>query len=78
MTCFHSNFYANFHASETSIFDWIFMKFSSKCRTKKLGMIHSILGSVCSFLNSEGGLFGPKSSDQTNKPIVHITFPKLI
>ena len=32
----------------------IFKKFSSKCRTKKLGMIHTILGSFCSFLYWEG------------------------
>ena len=30
------------------------MKFSPKCRTKKLGMIYTILGSFCSFLNWEG------------------------
>ena len=40
------------------------MKFSPKCRTKKLGMLYTILGSFCSFLNWEGGkgpIFGPKS-----------------
>ena len=30
------------------------MKFSPECRTKKLGMIYTILESVCSFLNLEG------------------------
>ena len=36
------------------IFVLIFLKFSPKCRTKKLSMIHTILGSFCSFLNCEG------------------------
>ena len=30
------------------------MKCSSKCRTKKLGMIYAILEGFCSFLNWEG------------------------
>ena len=30
------------------------MKFSPKCRTKKWGVIYTILGSFCSFLNWEG------------------------
>ena len=30
------------------------MKFSPKCRTKKLGMQYNILGKFCSFLNWEG------------------------
>ena len=33
-----------------AIFVWIFMKFSPKYRTKKLGMIYTILGSFCSFI----------------------------
>ena len=33
-----------------AIFVQIFMKFSPKCRTKKLGMINTILERVCSFL----------------------------
>ena len=36
------------------------MKFSPKCRTKNLGMIKSILGSFCSFLNREGADIWPK------------------
>ena len=32
----------------------IFMKFSTKCRTKKLRMTYTILGSFCSFWNWEG------------------------
>ena len=32
-----------------AIFGQIFMKFSPKCRTRKLGMINTILGSFCSF-----------------------------
>ena len=35
------------------IFVRIFTKFSPKCRTKKLGMIYTILGRFCSFLNWE-------------------------
>ena len=36
------------------------MKFSPKCRTKKLGMIHTIWGSFCSFFNREGAVIQPK------------------
>ena len=36
------------------------MKFSPQCRTKKLGMIYTILGSFCSFLNWEGTDIWPK------------------
>ena len=36
------------------------MKFSRKCRTKKLGMIYTILGSFCSFLNWEGTYIWPQ------------------
>ena len=60
-TCFHSHLYVNFHASVTAIFVQIFMKFSPKCRTKKLGMIYTILGSFCSFLIGEEPIFGPTS-----------------
>ena len=36
------------------------MKFSLKCRAKKLGMIYAILGSFCSFLNWEGADIQPQ------------------
>ena len=36
-----------------AIFDWIFIKFSPKSKSKKLGMIYIILGSFCSLLNWE-------------------------
>ena len=36
------------------------MKFSPKCRTKKYGMIYTILESFCSFLNWEGADIWPK------------------
>ena len=36
------------------------MKFSPKCRTKKLGMIYTILGSFCSFSNWEGANIRPQ------------------
>ena len=42
------------------IFIWIFMKFSSKCRTKKLEMIYTILGSFSLFLNWEGADIQPQ------------------
>ena len=42
------------------IFDQIFMKFSPKCRNKKLGMIYTILGSLCSFLNWEETIIQPQ------------------
>ena len=38
----------------------IFMKFSSKCRTKKLGMIYTIFGSFCLFYNWDGANIRPK------------------
>ena len=38
------------------------MKFSPKCRTKKLGMIYTILGSFCSFINWEGADIRPQIS----------------
>ena len=36
------------------------MKFSPKCRTKKLGMIYTIFGNCCSFLNREGAIIRPQ------------------
>ena len=36
------------------------MKFSPKCRTKKLGMIYTVLRSFCSFLNWEGAIIQPQ------------------
>ena len=33
------------------------MEFSTKCRTKKLGIIYTILGSFCSLLNRVGEVF---------------------
>ena len=38
----------------------ISMKFSPKCRSKKLGMTYIILGSFCSFLNWKGADIGPQ------------------
>ena len=58
-TCFHSHFYANIHASVTAIFVQIFMKFSPKCRTKKLGI--PFWEVFTHFWIGEGPLFGPKS-----------------
>ena len=39
-------FYSNFHASVTLLFVWIFMKFSPKCRSKKLGLIYTNFGKL--------------------------------
>ena len=36
------------------------MKFSPKCRTKKLGMIFTIVGSFCSLFNWEGSDIRPQ------------------
>ena len=57
--CFHSHFYAIFHASVTSNFDLIFMKFSPKCRTKKLGMI-TPFWEVFALLNWERAIIRPQ------------------
>ena len=43
-----------------AIFVRIFMKFSPKCRSKKLGMIYTILGSFCSFFNWKRADIRPK------------------
>ena len=43
-----------------AIFVQIFMKFSPKCRAKQLGMIYTILGSFCSYLNWEGADIRPQ------------------
>ena len=43
-----------------AIFVWIVVKFSPKCITKKLGMIFTILGIRCSFLNWEGADIWPQ------------------
>ena len=53
---FPFTFLCNFHASVKffGIFVPIFMEFSPKSRTKKLGMIYTILESIFSFLNWEG------------------------
>ena len=53
-TCFHSHFYANFHASVALLFWLDFHKISPKCRAKTLVMIYTILGSFCSFFNCGG------------------------
>ena len=36
------------------------MKFAPKCRTKKLGIINTTLGSFCSFLNWQGADIRPQ------------------
>ena len=43
-----------------ALFVPIFMKFSPKCRTKKFGMIYTILGSFCSFFIWEGADIQPQ------------------
>ena len=53
-TCFHEfTFLCKFSCiCNSAIFVRIFMKFSPKCRkSKKLGMIYTILVSLCSFFN---------------------------
>ena len=50
------------YASVTLVFFvLIFIKCSPKCRTKKLGMIYTILGSFCSFFNWEGADIRPQA-----------------
>ena len=43
----------NVNISNFAIFGLIFVKFSSKCRAKELGMLFTILGSFCSYLDWE-------------------------
>ena len=43
-----------------STFVLIFMKFSSKCRAKKLGMIHTIWEVFAYFELGKGPIFGPR------------------
>ena len=59
-TGFHSQFKANFMNQYLAIFVWILVKFSPKCRSRKLGKAYIILGSFCSFLNWEGADIRPK------------------
>ena len=57
-TCFHSDFYANFHASVNfAIFVLIFMKFSPKCRTNKFDIHHFAKFSLIFFIG-KGPKFG--------------------
>ena len=58
----YSHFYANFHASVSGVFDWIFIKFSRKCRTMKSRMINFIVKNFCSFFNWEGAIIRPQIS----------------
>ena len=43
----------NVNICNFAIFGLIFMTFSPKCRAKSLGILFTILGTVCSFLNWE-------------------------
>ena len=45
-----------------AVFGLIFMKFSPNCRAKELGMLFTIFGSFCSFLDWEGPRKIPDSS----------------
>ena len=45
------------------------MKFSPKCRTKKLGIIYTILGSFAHFLIVMGLILGPKSGLGKSLPV---------
>ena len=49
------------------------MKCSPKCRTKKLGMIYTNLGSFCSFLNWEGPDILPQIRPRKVLGTVHCT-----
>ena len=59
-TCFHSHFYANFHASVTLVY---FIGFSKKIHQNvelnNWGDIHHF-GKFCSFLNWEGAVIRPQ------------------
>ena len=55
-----------FHASVTAIFVQIFIKVSLKCKTKKLGMIYTILGNFGSFVNLEGADIPPQIRPRTS------------
>ena len=48
------------------------MKFSRKCRTKKLRMIYTISGSFAHLIIGKGPIFGPKSG-QVGKSLTCIT-----
>ena len=57
-----------------AIFVQIFMKFSPKCRTKKLGIIYTILGSFCSFLNWKGPKIRPRKISVVNDNVCCLSF----
>ena len=42
------------------------MKFSPNCRSKELGVLFTILGSFCSFLDWEGADILPKNGPRKN------------
>ena len=48
------------------------MTFSPRCRTKKLGIIYTILGSFYSFLNWEGANIRPNSG--LGQSLIYIKF----
>ena len=49
------------------------MKFSSKCRTQKLGMIYTVLESFCSLFNWEGAVIQPQIRPRKIPAVVTIT-----
>ena len=73
-TCFHSHFVCKFSSiCNFAIFVWIFMKFLPKYRTKKSGMIYTVL--VKFFAHSligKGPIFSPKSG-LGNSLVLHTT-----
>ena len=46
-----------------AIFGPIFMKFSPKCKTKKFGILYTILGSFAHFSIGKGQIFDKKIPD---------------
>ena len=78
-TSFHSHFYANFHVMVTLQFVRvrIFLKFSPRCRTKKLDYMH-YFESFYSFLNWEGADIRPQSKSGLGKSLSFCFKPCLI
>ena len=50
------------------------MKFSPKCRTKILGMMYTILGSFCSFLNWEGADIRPQIRPRKIPAVIRVSW----
>ena len=62
----------NVNICNFAIFGLIFIKFSPKCRARKLGIYYISLGRFCSILNWEGADIGPQIWPRENPWSTHV------